>query len=305
MDRAVAPAPRQLAERLAGWHGHAGELVRRSGRAYPVTIEHAAVPQPEKAVVVHDRSAEPDARLAGAGEQHHRTVASRSPGLHDGPVLVMERVEAGVLHVVRSGYFAMVRTCDALAAELDRAGDSAQTLSDLTMRAMADGLADHRPLHSGRGRAAAVGVSAVVTFLDGGGRSLVTGLRRRELATDPGRWHVAPSGMLEPDSSEGNAVRATVARELAEELGLGLKGAARLTVLGLAHDLRRLRPEVCLHLDLPYELKLPAETDEFECFEAVPLADTGRFWERRPPDLLTPAAAGAVALLEAGVGVRD
>lgn len=287
----------EWARRLAAWHSGRGELVDREGMAHPVVTEPLAAGSTAQALRVHDGEADIDARLAEAGESHLQAIAARAPGLHDGSVLVLERIEGDVLHVTRSGYFAMLRTCDALIDELERAGDDTDP-AGLPMRARAHELAGGRPLELGTGRAAAVGVSAVVTTMVDGRPGFVIGRRRADLAADPGKWHVAPSGMVEP-SDDGDPLGATTRAELREELGTGLTGSGPPRVLGVAHDLRRLRPEMCLRIDVAGGLRLPGSTGEFESFEIVPLDEMPRFWREHGPDRLTPAAAGALALLEA------
>ncbi|MGH9075300.1 MAG: NUDIX domain-containing protein, partial [Acidimicrobiales bacterium] len=155
----------------------------------------------------------------------------------------------------------------------------------------------------------AVGVSVVTVVPGHAGPSVVLGRRRDDLATDPGLWHVAPSGMLEPPDPSGRGpgpLLSTVRRELAEELGVDA-GPLRISVLGIVHDLLRLRPEVCLRLDLAEE-DLPERlaAEEFGETALVELSPTGleRLWASLPPPALTPAAAGALALVEAREGWR-
>jgi 8-oxo-dGTP pyrophosphatase MutT (NUDIX family) len=119
-------------------------------------------------------------------------------------------------------------------------------------------------------------------------------------------WHVAPSGTLEP--SPQDPVLALVERELAEELGITLGNAtdvrSRLVTLGVGFDLLRLRPEICLRLDLEsheYPPGGPVLTpDEFQQRALIPLSAEGieAFWKAHTPEMLTPAAAATVALLE-------
>jgi 8-oxo-dGTP pyrophosphatase MutT (NUDIX family) len=158
---------------------------------------------------------------------------------------------------------------------------------------------------------AAVGVSVAVTLPLGTARGVVLGRRNQEVATDPGMWHVAPSGTLEP--AQEDAVIALVRNELSEELGIELprpdRLEQRLRTLGVSHDLLRLRPEICLRLDLeqgdypPDGLHLSSR--EFQDKDIVELSINGLldFWSTHPPETLTSAAAGAIALLEGDEGL--
>ena len=196
-----------------------------------------------------------------------------SPGAHDGPVLVLDRLEGSALHAAPSGYFAAVATTDALRAEWEREGFG-------PLRARAHELAGPDPLRNGHGRAAAIGVAAAGVR---DGRVL---LGRRREAWPPtrasGTW--LPSGMVEP----GARIEDQVRREL--------DGGARRTgrparPLGVGFDLRRLRAELCWTLEL--------HSDEVELGEEFVEAS----WidpEARWPDPLTPAAAAVLALLLAG-----
>jgi hypothetical protein len=105
----------------------------------------------------------------------------------------------------------------------------------------------------------------------------------------------------------GDPVIVTVQRELSEELGVHLNTtelAERVSLLGFAVDLVRLRPEVCLRIDIAStELHAPAPTvaaEEFTAARFVPLSRSGltQVWSTYSPLELTPAAAGAIALLE-------
>jgi len=206
-----------------------------------------------------------------AGRAHLDEVARRTPGLHDGPVLVLDHLDGYTLHARTSGYLATVATADALRAEWAREGMG-------PLRARAHELAGRDPLRNGCGRAAAVGLAVVTTFA---GRVLVA-RRSRAVAADPGLWHVAPSGMLEPGVDPVDQI----ARELEEELGLDARREAQ--PLGLGFDLLRLRPEVCwsLESDREPELRLGDE------FTEVRWIDPAGDW----PKDLTPAAAAALAL---------
>jgi len=198
-------------------------------------------------------------------------VARRSPGLHDGPVLALDRLSGDRLEARPGRYFDAVLTADALRAEWESQGMG-------PLRARAHGLAGPDPLRSGRGRCAAVGLAVAATH---GGRVLL-GRRSPDLAADPGLWHVAPSGMLEP----GSPAERQLERELYEELGVTAAGAAR--PLGVGFDLARLRPELCWTLELDSEeIKLGPE------FSEARWNDPGGPW----PKPLTAAAAAALQML--------
>jgi hypothetical protein len=110
---------------------------------------------------------------------------------------------------------------------------------------------------------------------------VLLGRRAPDLAADPGRWHVSPSGTLEP----GAGLEDQVDRELDEELGMRAEGGYR--PLGFGFDLLRLRPEICLACELAEgEVRLGKEFGEARWL------DPAQSW----PAELTPAAAAALAL---------
>jgi len=169
---------------------------------------------------------------------------------------------------------------------------------DAAARAAAGALAGGDPLRSGAGRSAGVGVS--VACVVEGGTGLLLGRRRPDLAVEGGRWHVAPSGMLE--AAAERPLHATAARECAEELGIERPpGAFRL--LGIGWDLKRLTPEIALRLDLDGGAELAGRLadDEFTEGRVWPLDDLAGFWAAHGPDDLTPPAAAAVGLLAASL----
>lgn len=342
---------------LADRYGSFAPVVRREGGTHPVAIEELtlgrrsagveSVPVDRVVTVVGTAGSSPvplDDRLLAAGQPHRAALDRQGTRLHDGPVLVLDRVAGGRILAAPSSYFAMVATCDALRAEYLDAGSAGSAGRAgaavplalrlvLPLRQLADAAAaPDDPLHSGHGRAAAIGLSVVTTVPSVSGRAFLVGRRRPDLATDPGLWHVAPSGMLEPAAAGGSVSSAdplvpAARQELAEELGVVVGGGVvgggdralgpRLQVLGVAYDLLRLRPEVCLRLDLTAaeaELVRAGGTrgrgagaagghgarPEFEGLELVDISDAGlrRFWEERPPGSVTAPATGAVALLE-------
>jgi hypothetical protein len=134
----------------------------------------------------------------------------------------------------------------------------------------------------------------------------VLGLRSAANATDAGSWHVAPSGMAEPAGRQ-DPLAVTVATELAEELGLRLAAAdigRRARILGIVHDLLRLRPDVVIELPLSHaESAGLAPGPEFSRLDRLQTSPAAlrAFWRRCGPEQLTPPAAGAIALL-AGPG---
>jgi 8-oxo-dGTP pyrophosphatase MutT (NUDIX family) len=224
-------------------------------------------------VVVDDGPWPVDPALRAGGAAHLAALRRRVPDMHDGAVLAMASVDGGLIRARRGGYFDMVATGDALAA-------------DPELRAQAIDAAAGDPLRRGDGRVAALGLS--VAAIVPGGRVLL-GRRRADLPLDPGHWHVVPSGMLEP---EPDPVATALAREAREELGVVVDPhAAR--VLGIGWDLARLRPEVCVALDLDV-VPERAGGEEFDVVEPFAIA--------RPPAPLTPGAACALALLNRASG---
>lgn len=295
-------------EPLAKLYGNVANVVRRAGRVHPAAIEpHGAAaaglvePSPDPAWI--------DPALRAAGRRHLELVQSRSPRMHNGRVMACVTSAGFPLTCAPAGYFDAIATSDSLRAELlDAMGDGppAQLLDVLPLRRLAHAACDEDPLHSGRGRVAAVGVSVAVTLPTVPVRALVLGLRNHEVATDPDMWHVAPSGTLEP--SKQDPVLTLIEHELYEELGIRVVRPAelpgRLSVLGVGFDLLRLRPEICLRLDLlPEELPqagVSLSPREFQDNRLIEISQSSlsAFWEAHPPELLTPAAASTVALLE-------
>jgi ADP-ribose pyrophosphatase YjhB (NUDIX family) len=218
-------------------------------------------------------------------------VIATHPRTFDGPVAALRHRDGDQLVVAAGTYFDMLATCESLAAEW-RADPRRTPLRD-----WADELAGGDPVATGRGRVAAVGVSLAVTVTREGVRRLLLGRRSAAVATDGGRWHVVPSGMLEPTSA-GEPLLDTMLRELAEETGIGPVEQPRL--LGLGFDLLRLRPEVCLHVEIG-DGPAGVTGGEFDRDELVPL-DWTDLWRRFGPDQLTPAAAATLALLEDQMG---
>ena len=286
--------PADPCERLADRYPAASFVVRRD-RVYPAV----AVPSPRAElspadlVVMRTRALHPDAALRGAGAVHLDSILAAHPGTYDGPVAAMVDRRADAMVLAPGTYFDMLATCDALQAEWsDSPGPT-------PMRDLADALAGGDPLTSGSGRVAAAGVSVAVTVDRDGATHVLLGRRAAGVATDAGRWHVAPSGMVEPThiaESTGalHPLVSSMVRELAEETGI--TAAPAPTLLGIGFDMLRLRPEVCLRVHLAGDVA-QALTEEFDRSALVPL-DPDALWAAHPPETLTPAAAATLALLE-------
>ena len=306
--------------------------VERAGRRYAAAVVPLRVAMVD-AVRVLDDPAPLDPAVARAGAAHLAALRRERPGTHDGPVLSFVDLDGSVVRATRGGYFAMIAACDGVRAELDAAGRpdvsrwyrrDPPPLDALPLRALVHAAAGGDPLASGAGRAAGLGVSVVTTVPDGGAgpgasggagpgtpaRRVVLGRRSQAVATDSGLWHIAPSGMLE--ELDGGVLPATVALELAEELGVEIpvaEVAARATVLGLVHDLTRLRADLAVHLELTADeagrVAAPAG-GEFDALSgrAVDPASFDALWREHPPERLTPAGAGALALLQDALRAR-
>ena len=142
-------------------------------------LDEQFVPSLTDAVVMHDADAPVDPELRRRGTPHLDEVLARSSGTFDGPILALDRVDRGQIHAVRAGYFDMIATCDSLAA-------------DPELHAYASELAAPDPLRIGTGRAAAIGLSAIVVR----GGVFTLGRRSDALPLDPaagtsscpGRW---------------------------------------------------------------------------------------------------------------------
>ena len=296
-------------EPLAAAYEPLAEVVRRAGHAYPCAVEPLAATL-DGLVVVGARRAALEPRLAERGRPHLERLLRQSRQLHDGTVLALDTIENGRLTTCTASYFEMLISADSLRAEYAEL----ETPSIGPLRRLAHDACGGDPLHRGAGRAAAVGVSVALVAGDGDDRALLLGRRRADLAADPGRWHVAPSGMLEPGGRDG-PLRATLAAELEHEL-VALAGApvaelerlvTGMRVLGFGHDLLRLKPELCLVAELE---RLPVAAPggelapaEFERSLRVPIgAGFEPLWRRFGPDDLTPAAAATIALLERARG---
>lgn len=248
--------------------------MRRAGRSHPAAVE----PRPDVRIAVLDGEAAIDPALRAGGEAHLQQVRTRVPWMYDGAVWAMQRIDGGRVEVRTCGYFDRMRTADAL-------------VDDDAQRVRAETLAGPDPLRHGIGRAAALGVSACCTVrLEDGRRGFVLG-RRGGLPSDPGGWHVAPSGMLE----DADPV-AAIAAECREELGIHAPRDAFVPT-GLGWDLLRLIPEVCFRLDLDVDARdLRADGREHQELKVVPVDEAATFWVVHAPGILTAPGVAALAL---------
>jgi 8-oxo-dGTP pyrophosphatase MutT (NUDIX family) len=324
LPRAQTPSLDTSFDPLLALYGELATVVRRAGQVYPAAVEcHRG--SPIGLAKLADSPLWIDPPLRAGGQRHLREVAARSPRMHDGQVLACLTTDGFPLMCATGGYFDAIATSDSLRAEyVERMmthGEGSHTdLDTLPLRRRAHEACAGDALRRGRGRVAAVGVSVAVTLPSPSGRVLLLGLRSATVATDPGMWHVAPSGTLEHDRTDSGAGEAkleaggtdlvldVVERELSEELGVHIDAAqlsARLSLLGIGYDLLRLRPEICLRLDL-LERDLPSQgplldLGEFQSQRLIGLSQSSmsEFWASHPPRTLTPAATATIALMEA------
>jgi 8-oxo-dGTP pyrophosphatase MutT (NUDIX family) len=252
----------RVPEGLLARYASLADPVTSGGTSYPVAVGAAHTPVTDL-LRISDTPAPLDHQLLAAGADHLARVQATQT-VFDGTTLVLDRIEDNTLIATPSTYFAMLATCDALREEWVRRGTG-------PLRDRADSAAGGDPLHRGTGRAAAIGVSVVVT-VTAGSTHVLLGRRRSDLATDPGKWHVVPSGMLEPTTS-GDPLIATVRHELTEELGVEVSAqflTQHLRTLGFAFDLLRLRPEICLALDLGDATDLQIRSNEYDACRKAP-----------------------------------
>jgi hypothetical protein len=259
-------------------------MVRR-GREYPAELDEQHATSIADVLVVHDAEAAVDPELRQAGTPHLEAVLARSPGSFDGAVLALDRISDGVVYAVRATYFDMLATCDAIAA-------------DPALRDWAERLAAPDPLRIGTGRAAAVGITAIVVrALTDGSTGFTLGQRSPELALDPGKWHVVPSGIV-----DGRGLVGTILDELAGEHGIAdpLAALDGAHVIALGYDVARIRPELTIMTRALGDLAAPEPSDEFVAFREVTLELNAidELWSSLGPDDLTPGAAVAVAAVE-------
>jgi 8-oxo-dGTP pyrophosphatase MutT (NUDIX family) len=277
--------------------------LRRHGAVYPVAVRPWPVTGFEPPAVV-ERPAEPPSinEPQIRDDAYLRARLDADPGLTNGPTVCWTSDRDGLLQVEPGRYFDMIASCGALRAEVARSGDWSDRERNPLRASIHDLVGD--PLVSGAGRSAAVGVSVILTVPHGAGRALVIGQRPGDPARGGGKWHVAPSGMLEWEAS-GAHLRTTVLRELSEELGIELppeRVADALIALGMVQDLTMLRPDIVVRLDLRAD-EVPDKlrpVSEFTRLALVPLTAAGfaGFWDAHPPAFLLPHAAGAIALAQ-------
>ncbi len=297
-ERPVHPRAVQGFPDLARLYSPLAPVIGRGGLSYPAAAVPMPLRDPRNLVIAEENAPPLDPALRKGGEPHLATLRKSGVALHDGAVLVLSALKDGVLRATQSTYFANVATADALRSEYIERGIG-------PLRERAHACAEGDPLNSGVGRAAAIGVTVAVTVPSGaGGRALLVGRRRNDLAADPGLWDVGPSGTLEPETV-GDPLLQAATRELAEELPRLQATGAQMKVLGVGFDLLRLRPEVILRLDLTEQAALPPEDaldqSEYMKSQLIDLTTRSleRFWSSRNPLNITPSGAATVALLEA------
>lgn len=259
-------------EALAGRYGHLARVIRRGRRIHPAALDEALAPSISSAVVAHDGRVSVDAELRRGGTPHLELTLARGSSIFDGAVLALDHIDGGAIHAAHASYFDMIATCDALP------GNPA-------LRDHAERLAAPDPLRVGNGRAAAIGVTAVVVR-DG---RFTLGRRSANLALDPGRWHIVPSGTV-----DARGLAATLEDELRGEHHI--EEVPPMRVIGLGYDLARLRPELALITDDLGQIGPPPPTEEFSEFREVRLDSDAisAVWELD----LTAAASVALAALE-------
>ncbi len=269
----------------------------RAGQVYPVVVEPLRSGIAGLIDLAGDETA-CDPELLALGAPHLKWLLGDRPGLHDGRIVCWSHTGKDRIVASPGSYFDLLATCDAIRAEHQRGGDSAP----LRDRAHASAL---------RGRAGGRHRRVRAAHGPGGRRAAV-----RDGPPEPGARHRSrpvarrPSGMLERDP-DGRHLETTVSRELAEELGVTIapdEVARRGEVLGVIHDLLRLKPDVAVRLDLTAREALGLTAGDGEFVELGQFDITAQgfddFWAARPPSTITAPAAGAVALLEQVAGLR-
>jgi hypothetical protein len=270
--------------------------LERAGRVYPVAISPLSATLAD--VVQSAGEAYCDGELLALGHPHLDVLLRDRPFLHNGRILCWDSSDSHSITASAGRYLDMIATCDAIRDEFEKRNG----IPPFTLRERAHKIAID-PLSSGSGRAAGIGVSVILTTQSdiGSQRNFLLGFRSNSVGTDSGLWHVAPSGMLEPTDMPG--LEAMICRELEEEVGISMTPAEVAhsgRVIGLAHDLLRLRPDIVVQLDIASPVDLSGSTEEFGRFVTVAI-ESGpleAFWESHAPTQITPPAAGAVALLE-------
>ncbi|MEL6821534.1 MAG: hypothetical protein AAFP70_07230 [Calditrichota bacterium] len=225
--------------------------------------------------------------FAEPGKLYLETLQQRSPGLWNGPTYCMSRLDLlnGLQVNCKTGnYFDALISCDLLEFELlTTFGDKQPHFNDYA--AFTDSLqlrsALHQrgnPLLEDCGRSAAIGISTSILHRSRDGWRMLLRTCAPKIADKKHLLHVIPSGMMQP---HGNAERdysilPTIYREYLEEVWLEEEAAAKegnldsllqiprlqslhsmlsagkaiLQFTGIAADLLKLRPEICMQLIL-------------------------------------------------------
>lgn len=169
-----------------------------------------------------------------------------SSGAFNGPVYAMRRLrtEPWLRMDCRTGwYFDSLNTCERL---------------ELEGRFRRSPPSEKRSL-DGSGRTAAIGISTVVAWPEGGSwRALAAPMQARAMRERAGLLHVVPSGMFAPPYS----VIGNVRRELVEELDVDLD-PRRLRLTGVALHTLNQRPEICTALLLRHRPAARLSREEF------------------------------------------
>lgn len=167
-------------------------------------------------------------------------------GAFNGPVYAMRRLQPAPwlrIHCREGWYFGSLNTSERL---------------ELEGRYRRCPAPDRRGL-DGAGRTAAIGISTVVAWREGGAwRALAAPLRARTMPHRTGLLHVVPSGMFAPPYSVIENVR----REFKEELGVDLD-PLRLRLTGVAVHAFNQRPEICTALLLRHKPQVLLNHEEF------------------------------------------
>lgn len=210
----------------------------------------------------------------------------------NGPILSMSAVRPSQVIVRPSTYFAGLLCGDVLAAHLDG-----------PVRDRVDVLADGDPLHDATGRIAPLAVCVALICELPDGPQLLLGRRAPTVAAYPSSWHLAPSGMIEPDHV---TLAQTIAEELREEVlhdATDRQAAAAVggaQVLGVGFDLVRLRAEIVVRATLPCQEIPVLCPGEFTDVRLVPYTAAGLLsaYKLMVAEGGCPSGAAALALLD-------
>lgn len=225
--------------------------------------------------------------FAEPGKLYLETLQQQSPGLWNGPTYCMSRLDLlnGLQMDCKTGtYFDALVSCDLLEFELLTAfGDKQPHFNDYAT--FTDSLqlrsALHQrgnPLLEDCGRSAAIGISTSILHRSRDGWRMLLRTCAPKIAERQYQLHVIPSGMMQPhgDSARDYSILPTIYREYLEEIWLEEEAAARegdlnsllqipriqnlhsmldsgkaiLQFTGVAADLLKLRPEICMQLIL-------------------------------------------------------